>query len=198
MRARLLVVGACALVASLVLAVGEPAARNGVTQVLRLAPGDQVALATTSVRCTVSAAGGPPTIACGKADAAGPQAGSWGFAIADGTLSVVKASRASMPVQVAAHAQPPVVGTAYPGSASGGRSLTVHSGAAMTVTGTHVFCAVSTVSAESYVTCGIADGSGTFVPKSFVGVLSDTELLVVRKLAKNDSKTVLARRQPTR
>jgi len=187
-----------AVAASLLLAVSASTAGGETARVLRLAPGDEVTLAASSVRCSVSATGGAPTIACGKAGATGPQAGSYGFSIADGTFVVVKASRTSMPVQVATRTQPPVVGTTYPGSASGGRSLTVKSGAAMTVTGTHVFCAVSTVSAQPYVTCGIADGSGSFLPKSFVGVLSDTQLVVVRKLAKNGSKTVLTRLQPTR
>ena len=179
------------------LAVGEPAADNGAARVVRLAAGDEVAVAASSVRCTVSSVGGgPPTIVCGKGDSAGLRPGSFSFAVADDTIQVLKASKIAMPVEVARRTQPPIVGAAYPGKMNGGRSLTVRPGAAMTVTGTHVLCAVANVSAEPYVTCGVADGAGAYAAGSFVGVVSDTQLLVVRKLVKNGSKTVLTRIQP--
>jgi len=199
MRGRVRVAFAAILVAiPALLAVGEPAADSGAARVVRLAAGDQVAVATSTVRCTVSSVGGgPPTIVCGQSDAAGPRPGSWSFAVADDSLQVMKTSKSSLPVEVAKRTQPPIVGAAYPGKMNGGRSLTVHPGAAMTVTGTHVLCAVAIVSAQPYVTCGVADGAGAYAAGSFVGVISDTQLLVVRKLAKNGSKTVLTRIQPT-
>jgi hypothetical protein len=198
MRGRVRVLfAAIAVAVPALLSVGEPAADNGVARVVRLAAGDQVAVATSAVRCTVSSVGGPPTIVCGRSDAAGPRPGSWSFAVADDSLQVMKTSKSSLPVEVARRTQPPIVGAAYPGKMNGGRSLTVRPGAAMTVTGTHVLCAVATVTAQPYVTCGVADGAGAYAAGSFVGVVSDTQLLVVRKLAKNGSKTVLTRIQPT-
>lgn len=195
-RVRVCFVAIAVAVLSL-LAVGEPAADSGAGRVIRLAAGDEVAVATSSVRCTVSAVGGPPTIVCGKGDSAGLRPGSFSFAVADDTLQVLRASKIAMPVEVARRTQPPIVGAAYPGKMNGGRSLTVRPGAAMTVTGTHVLCAVANVSAQPYVTCGVAGGAGGYAAGSFVGVVSDTQLLVVRKLAKNGSKTVLTRIQPT-
>ena len=147
------------------LAVGEPAADGGAVRVVRLAAGDEVAVAASSVRCTVSSVGGgPPTIVCGKGDSSGLRPGSFSFAVADDTLQVLKASKIAMPVEVARRTQPPIVGAAYPGKMNGGRSLTVRPGAAMTVTGTHVLCAVANVSAQPYVTCGVADGAGAYAP----------------------------------
>jgi len=199
MRGRIRVgLAAIAVAVPALLAVGGPAADTGAARVLRLAAGDEVAVATSSVRCTVSSVGGgPPTIVCGKGDAAGLRPGSYSFAVADDSLQVMRASKIATPVEVARRTQPPIVGTAYPGKMNGGRSLTVRPGAAMTVTGTHVLCAVANVSAQPYVTCGVADGAGAYAPGSFVGVVSDSQLLVVRKLAKNGSKTVLTRIQPT-
>jgi hypothetical protein len=198
MRGRVRVGFAATVVAVLsLLAVGGPSADSGAARVVRLAAGDQVVVAASSVRCTVSSVGGgPPTIVCGEGDAAGARPGSFSFAVADDTLQVMRASKASLPIEVARRTQPPIVGAAYPGKMNGGRSLTVRPGAAMTVTGTHVLCAVANVSAQPYVTCGVADGAGAYAAGSFVGVVSDTQLLVVRKLARNGSKTVLTRIQP--
>ncbi len=189
--------GAVAAVLTFVVA----GARSAPEHALRLQPlaaGDQVAITGTSLRCSVSSAGGSPTtIVCGEGSPSGPRAGTFAFAVADASLLVLKASRSSTPVEVAQRKQPPLAGAAYPGAVGGGRSLTAGVGTAMTVSGTHVFCAVTKISARPYVTCGPADGSGMFVRGGFVGVVSETELLVVRKLGQNRTKTVLSRRQPS-
>ncbi len=180
-------------------ATGARSALEDTVRLQRLAAGDQVAIAGTTLRCSVSSAGGnPTTIVCGEGSSSGPRAGTFAFAVADAALVVLKASPTSTPVEVARKAQPPVVGAAYPGVVGGGRSLTARVGTAMTVAGTHIFCAVTKLSSRPYVTCGPADGTGMFLRRSFVGVVSETELLVVRKLAQDRTKTVFSRRQPPR
>jgi hypothetical protein len=166
-------------------------------KLLRLGAGDQVAIARTSLRCAVSSAGGSPTtIACGPSDSSGPRAGSFSFAAADASLLVLKASKSSTPVQVARRVEPTVPGAAFPGSVSGGRSLTGGIGTAMAVVGTHVYCTVASISAQPYVACGPADGDGMFVRGAFVGVVSEGQLVVAHKLSQSRTVTVVTRRQP--
>jgi hypothetical protein len=189
-----------ALLAAVVtlLAADAGSARSDVrVQLLRLAPGDQVTIADTSLRCAVSSAGGSPTtIVCGPVDSSGPRVRSFSFAAADPSLVVLKASASSTPVQVARRVQPTVPGAAFPGSATGGRSLTGTVGTAMAVVGTHVYCTVASISSRPSVACGPGDGTGMFVRRAFVGIVSDSQLLVVRKLSQTQSVTVLTRHQP--
>jgi hypothetical protein len=187
-----------ALAACLVLFADAGSARSDVqVKLLRLGAGDQVAIDGTSLHCAVSSAGGSPTtIACGQNGSAGPRAGSFSFADADAELLVLKASRSSTPVQVARRGQPAVPGAAFPGSVSGGRSLTGGVGTAMAVVGTHIYCTVASISTQPYVACGPADGTGMFVRGAFVGVVSESRLLVVHKLSQKRTVTVVTRRQP--
>jgi hypothetical protein len=180
------------------LAADAGSARSDVkVKLLRLAAGDQVTITGTSLRCSVSSAGGSPTtIVCGPVDSSGPRARSFSFAAADPSLVVLRASASSTPVQVARRAQPKVPGAAFPGSVTGGRSLTGTVGTAMAVVGTHVYCTVASISSRPSVACGPGDGTGMFVRRAFVGIVSDDRLLVVRKLSQTESVTVLSRRQP--
>lgn len=186
-------------VGAALLTAGAGSARSDArTKLLRLGAGDQVSIAGTSLHCAVSSAGGSPTtIVCGPGDASGPRIRSFSFAAADEALLVLRASRSATPVQVARRAEPVVPGAAFPGSVAGGRSLTAGVGAAMTVVGTHTFCAVTSASSRPYVACGPGDGSGMFVRGAFVGVVSDNQLLVVHKLSQTRTVTALTRRQPT-
>jgi hypothetical protein len=180
------------------LAADAGSARSEVkVRLLRLAGGDQVTITGTSLRCAVSSAGGSPTtIACGPVDSSGPRAGSFSFAAADPALVVLKTSTSSTPVQVARRVQPSVPGAAFPGSVTGGRSLKGTVGTAMAVVGTHVYCTVASISARPSVACGPGDGTGMFVRRAFVGIVSDNRLLVVRKLSETENVTVLTRHQP--
>lgn len=182
---------------ALLTAGADPAWSDAQVKLLRLGAGDQVAITGTTLHCAVSSAGGSPTtIVCGPGDSSGPRVHTFSFADADESLLVLRASKSATPVQVARKGEPVVPGAAFPGSVTGGRSLTGGVGTAMTVAGTHVFCAVVSISSRPYVTCGPGDGSGMFVRGAFVGVVSDTQLLVVHKLSQNRTVTVLTRHQP--
>lgn len=192
-----ILVGLVGALAGAVVAGGAQSAhdRSG-GRLLRLAPGDQIAVAGTNLHCAVSSSGGPTTIACGSGSGRSPRAGSYGLAVADTALLVLKTTASSTPAQVRREAEPSGSGATFPGPAAGGRSFRAVVGTVATVTGTHVFCAVERLQGTTYVTCGPADGSARFFVKSYVGAVSDTNIFVIRKLDQKRTTTVFQHRQP--
>ena len=150
----------------------------------------------TTLHCAVSASGGPTTIVCGEGSSQSPRAGSYGFAVADTALLVLKASASSTPQQVKREAEPAGSGATFPGPATTGKSFRAVVGTVATVTGTHIFCAVERLQAKTYVTCGPADGSARFFVKSYVGAVSEHDIFVIRKLDQKRTKTVFQHLQP--
>ena len=186
------------LVAVLAAAGGaaQPSGARSGGKLLRLAPGDQVAVPGTSLRCAVSASSGPTTIVCGVGTAQSPRAGSYSFAVADTALLVLKASATSTPVQVKRVPEPAGPSATYPGPATGGKTYSAPVGTVATVGGTHIFCAVERLQGKTYVTCGPADGSARFFVKSYIGAVSEKDLVVIRKLDQKRTAMILTRHQP--
>ncbi len=164
-------------------------------KLLRLGAGDRLTVKGTSLHCAVSAKP-PATIVCGEGSAQSPRAGSYAFAVADTALLVLKATSSSTPTQVRREPEPHGPGATYPGPPAGGRSLSASVGTIATVGGTHIFCAVERLQGTTYVTCGPANGSAIFFPKSYVGAVSEQDLFVIRKLDQKRTKTVFRHRQP--
>ncbi len=150
----------------------------------------------TALHCAVSASGGPTTIVCGEGSGQSPRAGSYGFAVADTALLVLKASASSTPQQVKREPEPAGSGATFPGPATTGKQFRAVVGTVATVTGTHIFCAVERLQAKTYVTCGPADGSARFFVKSYVGAVSEHDIFVIRKLDQKRTKTVFQHLQP--
>ena len=187
-------VGVIAVLATAAAAGGASDRSSG--RLLRLGPGDQMAVPGTSLHCAVSSSTGPTTIVCGEGSAQSPRVGSYGFAVADTTLIVLKASTSSTPMQVKRVPEPAGSGGTYPGPAAAGASYRAPVGTVATVGGTHIFCAVERLQGRTYVTCGPADGSAQFFPKSYVGAVSTHDIFVIRKLDPKRTKTVFQHLQP--
>lgn len=165
------------------------------THLLRLGAGDQVAVPGTSLHCAVSTTA-PTTLVCGEGSGLTPRPKSYGFAVADSALLVLKASATSSPSLFKREPEPAHGGRTFPGPKAGGRKLSAPVNTVMTVGGTHVFCAVERLQAKTYVTCGPADGSASFFLKSYVGAVSEQDLVVIHKLDQKHTKTVLQLHQP--
>ena len=192
----LLLVGVTTWLSAAATATGAPSSidRPG-NHLLRLGAGDRLTVKGTSLHCAVSAQP-PATIVCGEGSAQSPRAGSYAFAVADTALLVLKASSSSTPTQVRREPEPHGPGGTYPGPPTGGRSHSASVGTIATVGGTHIFCAVERLQGTTYVTCGPANGSAIFFPKSYVGAVSERDIFVIRKLDRKRTKTVFRHRQP--
>ena len=184
-----------ALAAATVAGGAESTGARSTVHLLRLGPGAQMTVPGTKLRCAVSAANGPTTIVCGEG-AQSPRPGSYSFAVANTALLVLKASPSSTPLQVKREAEPAGSGGTYPGPATPGGTFRAPVGTVATVGGTHIFCAVERLQGRTYVTCGPADGSAQFFVKSYVGRVSEQDLLVIRKLDQKRTKTVFVHKQP--
>ena len=99
-------------------------------------------------------------------------------------------------MQIKREPEPPGSGGTYPGPAAPGGTFRAPVGTVATVGGTHIFCAVERLQGRTYVTCGPADGSAQFFPKSYVGAVSTHDIFVIRKLDQKRTKTVFQHLQP--
>jgi hypothetical protein len=184
-----------ALAAATVAGGTESAGDRSAGHLLRLGPGAQMTVTGTKLHCAVSASGGPTTIICGEGTGS-PRPGSYSFAVANSALLVLKASQSSTPSQVKRETEPSGSGGTYPGPTTMGGTFRASVGTVATVGGTHIFCAVERLQGKTYVTCGPADGSAQFFVKSYVGRVSEQDLLVIRKLDQKRTKTVFEHKQP--
>lgn len=162
---------------------------------VRLHAGDQVAVSATRIRCAVSSAL-PRTIACGLGSAQSPSVGSFGVAVADQAVLLLKAA-ASGPMLVLRKAEPKVGVSSFPAAAGKPRTLTVKPGTALTVAGSHVMCDVITSQGVAAVICGLtASNSGVFIPGTYLGVITPKQAVLWKKLPGDKVTTVISRKQP--
>jgi len=177
--------------------VGSASARLGAgrTVLVRLHAGDQVAVSGTHIRCSVSS-GLPRTIACGLGNARSPFVGSYGVAVADQAVLLLRAAQTA-PVLVLRETQPKVNVSAFPAVQGAPRTLTVKVGTALTVAGSHVFCAVITSQRTTAVVCGLtASNSGVYITGTYLGVITPRQAVLWKKLPGDKVKTVISRKQP--
>ncbi len=189
----------CVLAAGVVATVFvmPAAARVGAGRavLVRLHAGDLVAVSGTRIRCAVSSAL-PRTIVCGLGSAQKPSVGSFGVAVADQAALLLKAA-ASGPVLVLREAEPKVSISSFPAAAGRPRTLTVKTGTALVVAGSHVMCDVITSQGVIAVICGLtASNSGVFIPGTYLGVITPREAVLWKKLPGDKVKTVISRKQP--
>lgn len=167
---------------------------------ITLRGGDLVTVRGSSVHCAVSAASSanPLTIVCGKGNAQSPAPGTYAIGFADTAAIVIKSSASRQPELVVREAQPVDSRAAFPPSSRGKSSaLTVGVGDELLVGGTHVLCAISSEQKVPTMTCGLlAPGQGTFVLKSYVGIVSDKFAFLSRLVSGTKFKDVVAKAQP--
>jgi len=184
-----------AIVAVVAVPVAAGATTTGGARVLRLNPGDQLAVGGTHLHCSVSQRA-PITLACGKGTARGPSAGTYGFALADAAALVLRSGASGQAVAVLRRRQPAPAGRGTPAHAASVRSTVAGPDTVILVGGTHLVCAVSPQSRGNAITCGLSGPSaGTFRTGTFFAILTDAQVLVGRKTS-TGGETVLNRRQP--
>jgi len=169
--------------------------RTAGTRLVRLNPGDQVAVSGTNLHCS-SSRQTPITLACGKGTARGPSAGTYGFALADAAALVLRVGASGQSSVVLRRRQPASAGQAAPAHAASARSIVAGTDTVILVSGTHLVCAVSAQSGGNAITCGLSGpAAGTFQTGTFFTILTDTTVLLGRKAAAG-AQSVFRHAQP--
>jgi hypothetical protein len=190
-----------AIVVSLaaVLVLSAATAQAGPTATITVQAGDGLAIKGSDIQCGVSSAL-PQSIACVVGTQAAAKAGSYGFTIADQGAAIFSASGTKQ--IVARETNPAIVGTPVKSSYSTkkAKGYVLAAGENMLIAGTHLWCERQQASknAPQALECGVLTTSskGHYVPGTYIAVLSDKAVAIMRA-GKNGSQTQVAvRKQP--